>query len=33
MWKGFIQVGLDPAEDVVAVQGLAQAKADLGVES
>jgi len=32
MWKGFIQVGLDPAEDVVAVQGLAQAKADLGVE-
>ncbi|AUA58299.1 Uncharacterised protein [Achromobacter spanius] len=32
MWKGFVQVELDPSEDVVAVQVLAQAKSELGVE-
>lgn len=32
MWKGFVQVELDPTQDHAAMQGLARAKADLGVE-
>ncbi|QYJ23861.1 hypothetical protein KYT87_11930 [Achromobacter sp. ES-001] len=33
VWKGFVQVQLEPSEDLVAVQVLAQAKAELGVET
>ena len=33
VWKGFVQVQLEPSEDLAAVQVLAQAKAELGVET